>query len=117
MQNVQTMSDDRERSARDDICRLIVLDIKELIKRTRTSIAFIELAIIQENLKNEECAQDIEVLDDVTPRYAAAARSLMNCELALHGTQDAMLRCTVPGNSDARYQHLEQGRAARRPRS
>jgi hypothetical protein len=74
--------------------RSIVADLEALIERVQASMTLIKTAIAGESLPGqEELADNVVVLDDVTPRYVRANAALDACNaslgIALHLLQDA----------------------------
>ena len=75
---------------------LIVTDLIALIGHVRTSLQLIEAAIAREALLAEQdTASDICVLDDVTPRYAAASTALQACDIGLARALDRLCDATA----------------------
>jgi hypothetical protein len=62
----------------------IVSDLVSLIAQVQTSMKLLESAIAGElPLGNQEIANNVVVLDDVTPRYVKAAAALNACNAGL----------------------------------
>ncbi|PWF80877.1 hypothetical protein CIK52_18100, partial [Kocuria rosea] len=67
-----------------DPYRLIVTDLVALIGHVQASLRLIEAAIAREAfLAEQDAAANVFVLDDVTPRYAAASTALNACDTGL----------------------------------
>lgn len=63
---------------------LIVTDLVALIGYVQASLRLIEAAIAREAfLAEQDAAANVFVLDDVTPRYAAASTALKACDTGL----------------------------------
>jgi hypothetical protein len=92
MQNVSgddciVQSDDRQ-----DAHLSIVSDLLSLIGHIQTSQELIELAIVREaSLDDLDACTGVTVLDDVTPRYLAAAAALKACRMDLGVALDLLL--------------------------
>ncbi|MBW7973644.1 hypothetical protein [Bradyrhizobium sp. BR 10289] len=70
-------------TAEADSRQLIAADLRSLISQIETSMRRIAAAMDQERGSDPEGSAEIFVLDDVTPRYAAASAALDACRAGL----------------------------------
>jgi hypothetical protein len=77
----------------------IFSDLVGLITRLQTSIAFSERAMAALGLDDEEVADCVFVLDDVTPRYAMANAALNACHAAMGEALCHLLEAKMSGVS------------------
>ena len=85
-----------------DPYRLIVTDLVALIGHVQASLRLIEAAIAREAfLAEQDAAANVFVLDDVTPRYAAASTALKACDTGLGMALDRLREPDAP----ARFLH------------
>ena len=70
-------------SDRDDTYRAVVSDLESVIEHVRKSLRLIEAAIASEAAVDEIDADNVIVLDDVTPGYARADAVLRECNAGL----------------------------------
>ena len=76
----------------NDPYNLIINDLVALIGHVQASLRLIESAIAREALLAEQdAANNIFVLDDITPRYVAASGVLMACDAGLGTALDRLL--------------------------
>lgn len=68
---------------RDDTYRAVVSDLESVIEHVRKSLRLIESAIASEAAVDEIDADNVIVLDDVTPGYARADAALRECNAGL----------------------------------
>lgn len=81
----------------NDPYNLIVADLVALIGHVQSSLRLIESAIAHEALLAEQdTANNIFVLDDVTPRYMAASTTLRACDAGLGAALDRLLDSEAP---------------------
>jgi hypothetical protein len=75
--------------------RAVVAELAEIVQRVRQSLGLIEAAIASGTAVEEAVADNVIVLDDVTPGYARADAALRECEAglgaALHLLQGPMI--------------------------
>ncbi|MCA3567161.1 hypothetical protein [Bradyrhizobium sp.] len=77
--------------------RLIVTDLVALIGHVQASLRLIEAAIAREAfLAEQDAAANVFVLDDVTPRYAAASTALKACDTGLGMALDRLREPDAP---------------------
>ena len=80
-----------------DPYRLIVTDLVALIGHVQASLRLIEAAIAREAfLAEQDAAANVFVLDDVTPRYAAASTALKACDTGLGMPLDRLREPDAP---------------------
>jgi hypothetical protein len=84
-----------------DSRQLIAADLRSLIARIEISVRLIDTAMAREDDAEDDSAgagsTDIFVLDDVTPRYAAASATLNACRAGL----GHVLQCLSDSDSPA----------------
>ena len=68
---------------RDETHRAIAADLASVIEHVRKSRRLIEQAVASEAAIEEPAADNVIVLDDVTPRYARAEAALRACDVGL----------------------------------
>ena len=68
---------------RDDTYRTVVSDLESVVEHVRKSLTLIESAIASEAVVDEIDADNVIVLDDVTPGYARADAVLRECNAGL----------------------------------
>jgi hypothetical protein len=68
---------------RDEMHRAIVAELASVVERVRTSLTRIEQAVACEAANEEPVADNVVVLDDVTPGYARAEAVLRECDAGL----------------------------------
>ena len=80
-----------------DPYRLIVTDLVALIGHVQASLRLIEATIAREAfLAEQDAAANVFVLDDVTPRYAAASTALKACDTGLGMALDRLREPDAP---------------------
>ena len=80
-----------------DPYRLIVTDLVALIGHVQASLRLIEAAIAREAfLAEQDAAANVFMLDDVTPRYAAASTALKACDTGLGMALDRLREPDAP---------------------
>ena len=80
-----------------DPYRLIVTDLVALIGHVQASLRLIEAAIAREAfLAEQDAPANVFVLDDVTPRYAAASTALKACDTGLGMALDRLREPDAP---------------------
>jgi hypothetical protein len=89
----------------NDSCWPLISNLVSLVRHIETSITFCALA---KDAHGQEAADNIAVLDDVTPRYVMASDALVACKMqlreALHVLLDANTRLScfnAPGQGVA----------------
>lgn len=76
---------------------LIVTELVALIGHVQASLRLIEAAIAREAfLAEQDAAANVFVLDDVTPRYAAASTALKACDTGLGMALDRLREPDAP---------------------
>ena len=83
----------------------IVTNLGSMIEHVQATMRLIEVAIAREAAAaSQECADNIVVLDDVTPRYAKANSALDACATGLAAALDVLQGATQPrrGTADIR---------------
>lgn len=68
---------------RDEMHRAVVADLASVVEHVRTSLTRIKQAVACEAASEEPIADNIIVLDDVTPGYAQAESVLRECDAGL----------------------------------
>jgi len=97
MQNVSDGRVSAPSEGRDDIIKSIAFDLDTLITHVQASIEAIEAMIAQEAFSHEgDMADDIVVLDDVTPRYLSANTALSVCNAKLGVALQFVLDAATP---------------------
>lgn len=69
--------------AETDSHQLIASELRALIARIESSMRLIDAAMAQGGSSDPAGSHDVVVLDDVTPRYAAASAALDTCRAGL----------------------------------
>jgi hypothetical protein len=112
MQNATVSGAAGKSSDLDDIYRTVVADLAGLAERIHASLELVERAIVVEmSTGKEDMADDVVVLDDVTPGYVRASAALQACGaslgLALHLLREPMIVGAVSAAAlgDAREAH------------
>ncbi|MBR0794194.1 hypothetical protein JQ615_02205 [Bradyrhizobium jicamae] len=84
----------------NDPYTIIVSDLVALIGHVRASLRLIEAAIAREALLAEQdAANNVVVLDDVTPRYVAASGALKACDAGLDTALGRLLDSEAPART------------------
>lgn len=92
---------------REDMYRAVVSDLASLIVHVRTSLKLIEEAAASEMAAEEIAADNVIVLDDVTPGYARIDAILRECNaglsVALHLLRGSVVpdACELAGEIDS----------------
>ena len=99
MQNTEgsglpTMSGDR-----DETHRAVVAELASVIEHIRNSRRLIELAIAGEAAAEEATADNVIILDDVTPGYERVDAALRQCEAGLNVTLRLLQGPARPGEA------------------
>jgi hypothetical protein len=82
---------------RDDIINSIAFDLNTLITHVQASMEAIEAVIAQEAFSHDEnIADNMIVLDDVTPRYLSANAALSVCNVKLGAALQFVLDAATP---------------------
>ena len=68
---------------RDEMHRVILAELASVLERVRMSLTRIEQAVACEAASEEPVADNVIVLDDVTPGYAQAEAVLRECDAGL----------------------------------
>jgi hypothetical protein len=79
------------RSARIDGFRAIISDVMSLIERVQASRALVETVIAKEAFGADDVADNVAILDDLSPRYAIADAALNTCNAQLRKTLDFLM--------------------------
>lgn len=82
---------------RGETHRTIISDLTLIVVQVRRSIALIESEIANEAVPGEEFADDIVVLDDLTPGYARARAVLQQCDAGLCAALGVLEEPVIPG--------------------
>ena len=91
MQNTAGPGAAAQSEARQDTDDRIVSDLESLIEHVQATMYRIEEALVRESAAgNQEIADNIVVLDDVTPRYVKANAALSACRTNLAAALDAL---------------------------
>lgn len=83
VQNTKGSGMPTQARGRDERHREIVADLASVIEHVRKSLRLIEQAVASEAAIEEPVADNVIVLDDVTPRYARADAALRECDAGL----------------------------------
>jgi hypothetical protein len=83
MQNIKVAGMPMQSGDRDQMHRAIVADLASVIEHVRKSLGLIEQAVASEAAVEEAVADNVIVLDDVTPGYARADAVLRECDAGL----------------------------------
>jgi hypothetical protein len=83
MQNTKGGGMPKPSGNRDDMHSAIVADLASVIAHVRKSLSLIEQAVASEAAVEEAVADNIIVLDDITPGYARANAVLRECDAGL----------------------------------
>ncbi|MDE2376917.1 hypothetical protein [Bradyrhizobium sp.] len=78
-----------------DSHQLIVADLRNLVAQVETLMRLIDAATLENEGEDPSGSRDVVVLDDVTPRYAAASAALNACKVNL---DLALQRLSESGN-------------------
>lgn len=68
---------------RDETYRAVVAELASVIEHVRKSVRLIESALASEAAAEESAADNVIVLDDVTPGYARVNTALRECDASL----------------------------------
>jgi hypothetical protein len=83
---------------RNDGHRSVVSDLVRLIEHVQASLRLIEQTMVQEtSLGGQENADDVIVLDDISPRYVKATAALKACDANLGVALHVLLDSRTPG--------------------
>ena len=88
-------------TGRDQKYRTVVSDLASVIEQVRSSLRLVESEIASETSCVEPTADNVFVLDDVTPGYARACAVLRECEAGLSATLHLLQESVAPGHSHA----------------
>jgi len=88
-------------TGRDQKYRTVVSDLASVIEQVRSSLRLVESEIAGETSCVEPTADNVFVLDDVTPGYARACAVLRECEAGLSATLHLLQESVAPGHSHA----------------
>jgi hypothetical protein len=83
MQNTKGGGMPMPSGTRDEMHRAIVADLASVVVHVRKSLNLIEQAIASEAAIEEAVADNVIVLDDITPGYARADAALRQCDAGL----------------------------------
>src|SRR5215471_2030328 len=83
MQNTMGGSVPTPSADRDEMHRAIVADLASVVEHVRKSLSLIERAVASEAAVEDAVADNMIVLDDVTPGYARADAVLRECDASL----------------------------------
>ena len=90
-----------EPAGRDQKYRTVVSDLASVIEQVRSSLKLIESEIASETPYVESAADNIFVLDDVTPGYTRAWAVLRECDAGLSAALHLLQESVTPGYSRA----------------
>lgn len=85
-------------TGRNDAGRAILSELVSAILQIRRSLEAIEAEIVRATEPEDETADDIVVLDDVTPGYARSCALLRECDAGLSTAVHLLLETMAPGN-------------------
>jgi hypothetical protein len=94
-------------AGRNDRHRMVVSDLASLIDQVRKSLRLIESEIASGTTPEEAIADDIVVLDDVTPGYRWAYGVLRECDAGLSVALHLLRESMAPG--ERMYEFYEGG--------
>jgi excinuclease UvrABC ATPase subunit len=94
---------------RDDIINSIAFDLNTLIAHVQASMEAIEAVIAQEAFSHDaNVADNVIVLDDVTPRYLSANAALSVCNAKLGVALQFVLDAAVPKQQEGELVDAER---------
>jgi hypothetical protein len=88
-------------ASRDHKYRTVVSDLASVIEQVRNSLRLIESEIASEAPYVESAADNVFVLDDVTPGYTRAWAVLRECDAGLSAALHLLQESGTPGYSHA----------------
>lgn len=88
-------------AGRDQKYRAVVSDLASVIAQVRSSLKLIESEIASETPFIEATADNVFVLDDVTPGYTRAYAALRECDAGLSAALHLLQESVTPGYSHA----------------
>jgi hypothetical protein len=88
-------------AGRDQKYHTVVSDLASVIEQVRSSLKLIESEIASETPSVESAADDVFVLDDVTPGYTRACAVLRECDAGLSAALHLLQESVTPGYSHA----------------
>ena len=88
-------------TGREQKYRTVVSDLASVIEQIRSSLRLIETEIASETPCVEPAADNVFVLDDVTPGYARACAVLRECDAGLSVALHLLQGSVTPGHSHA----------------
>jgi hypothetical protein len=101
MQNTRAGGMPVQSGDRDQMHRAIVADLASVIEQVRSSLRLIESEIASETPSVESAADNVFVLDDVTPGYTRACAVLRECDAGLSAALHLLQESVTPGYSHA----------------
>lgn len=88
----------------NDRYRSVVSDLVRLIEHVQASLRLIEQTTVQEtSLGGQENADNVIVLDDISPRYVKATAALKACDTNLGVALHVLLDSMTPGRGTSGY--------------
>ena len=88
-------------AGRDQKFRTVVSDLASVIEQVRSSLRLVESEIASETPCVEQAADNVFVLDDVTPGYTRACAVLRECEVGLSAALHLLQESVTPDRSHA----------------
>ena len=101
MQNIKAGGLPARSGDRDEMYRTVVSDLASVIEQVRSSLRLIESEIASETPSVESAADNVFVLDDVTPGYTRACAVLRECDAGLSAALHLLQESVTPGYSHA----------------
>lgn len=83
MHRTKSVSVPPQSGNRDDMHRAIVAELASVVAHIREGLTLTEQAIASEEAVEETVADNVTVLDDVTPGYSRAHAALRECDARL----------------------------------
>lgn len=90
-------------AGRNETYLTVVSDLASVIEKVRKSLALIETEIASETVPEEAAADDIVVLDDVTPGYVRAYAVLRECDAGLSVALHLLQESVMPGERTCEF--------------
>jgi hypothetical protein len=79
-----------------DSRQLLASELRALITQIETTMRLIEATMVQEAGGDQPGSAEVVVLDDVTPRYAAANAALSACKSSVDAALKFLMNADVP---------------------
>ena len=99
MQNIKAGGSPARSGDRDEMDRTVVSEQASVIDRIRKSRGLIESAIAGDAAGEDAAADNVIVLDDVTPCYERVDAALRDCDAGLSASVRLLQRPVTPGEA------------------